>query len=158
MPGISRNTAVKHMSRTKRVAIAKNEKRTDAAINLNLESCTFGKVSKALGNKMFTIINTEKHEHLAYIRGKMARVETGHVVLLSVREYESRSKSEKAVYDIMGVFTPKQVTQLIKAKQAPAWMLSLPDAEYDDEDSNIFDFDECDKDGDNDSDVDIDDI
>jgi translation initiation factor IF-1 len=88
------------MSRGKRASAAKNSRRVEAALCEVLESCTYGRVSKALGNKMFIVINTKKQERLAHIRGKMARVNAGDVVLLNIREYESRTGKDDEVYDI----------------------------------------------------------
>lgn len=177
MPGVTARSASKNMSRSKRAAVAKNSRRVEAALNEDLESCTYGKISKALGNKMFLVINTDKKEHLAHIRGKMARINAGDVVLLNIRDYESRVGSKAEVYDIMAVFSSKDISRLIKAGAMPSWMSArTADGASDEEFDDIFEYDEepSDEEGDvvvskkdkkshrvgagagNDSDVDID--
>lgn len=122
MPGVTARSASKNMSRGKRASAAKNSRRVEAALCEVLESCTYGKIHKALGNKMFIIINTKKQERLAHIRGKMARVNVGDVVLLNIREYESRTGKDDEVYDIMAVFSSKDVAKMIKMDAMPPWM------------------------------------
>lgn len=176
MPGVTARSASKNMSRGKRAAASKNASRVESALCEVLEGCTYGRVSKTLGNKMFLINNTDKQERLAHIRGKMARIDVGNVVLLNIREYESRSGSSNEVYDIMAVFSSKDISKMIKKGLMPSWM-SGKDMSFDDD---IFDYsddeDESDKintlkkdkkshrpvtvqeNSDNDSDVNIDDI
>ena len=122
MPGVTARSATKNMSKSKRASAAKNARRVEAALNEELESCTYGKISKALGNKMFLVVNTDKREHLSHIRGKMARISVGDVVLLNIRDYESRTTAGDAVYDIMAVFSQKDVSRLIKGGSMPSWM------------------------------------
>jgi translation initiation factor IF-1 len=154
MPGVTARSATKNMSRSKRSAANKNSRRVEAAVNQQLESCTFGKISKALGNKMFLAVKGDRAEHLCYIRGKMARIDTGDIVLLNEREYESRSGSSAAVYDIMAVFAGKDIAKLIKSKQIPSWMGSRGDDNSDDELNDLFEYEENGED----VDIDIDDI
>jgi translation initiation factor IF-1 len=157
MPGVTARSASKNMSRGKRAAAAKNGRRVEAALNEVLESCTYGKIFKALGNKMFLVHNTDKREHLSYIRGKMARIEVGDVVLLNIREYETRAGSGTDVYDIMAVFSPKDISKLSKAGAIPSWMKSkASDAE--DSDDDLFDYDDADDADELEDDIDIDDI
>jgi translation initiation factor IF-1 len=140
MPGVSARSANKNVSRSAARRANKNSSRVEAAINEQLEDCTFGKISKALGNKMFLVTNSKGKDHLSYIRGKMARVNVGDVVLLSIREYETRTASEKAVFDIMAVLSPKDVSRFIKANMVPSWMSKV--SSEDDELNDIFDYDE----------------
>ena len=142
MPGVTARSASKNMSRGKRASAAKNSRRVEAALCEVLESCTYGKIHKALGNKMFLIINTKQQERLAHIRGKMARINVGDVVLLNIREYESRTGKDSEVYDIMAVFSPKDVSKLIKAGNMPTWMSGNNTSQYDDDN---FEFDYSDK-------------
>ncbi len=122
MPGVTARSASKNMSRGKRASAAKNSRRVEAALCEVLESCTYGKIHKALGNKMFIVINTKKQDRLAHIRGKMARINVGDVVLLNIREYESRTGKDDEVYDIMAVFSSKDVAKMIKMDAMPSWM------------------------------------
>lgn len=142
MPGVTARSASKNMSRGKRASAAKNARRVEAALNEELESCTYGKISKALGNKMFLVLNTYKREHLAHIRGKMARVATGDVVLLNIRDYESRTNSNSEVYDIMAVFNTKDISRLIKTGTMPSWMNRTADTSDGDELHDLFDYEE----------------
>lgn len=146
MPGLTARSAGKNISKSKRSANDKNAIRVDAAINDELEDCTYGKVIKACGNKMFIISDVDKREHLAHVRGKIVRVNLNDVVLLSIREYESRAGTEHAVFDIMAVFTPRDVSRLIKANKLPSWM-NIRSSEEDDGD-DIFDYGEGEGDGD----------
>ncbi len=141
MPGVTARSANKNMSRGKRSSLAKNARRVDAALNEELESCTYGKVSKALGNKMFLVVNTDKKEHLSHIRGKMARINTGDVVLLNIRDYESRTTSGDEVYDIMAVFSSKDISKLVKASIIPAWMNTNVSSEEDDM-NDLFEYED----------------
>jgi len=122
MQAVNIRTANKNMSRSKRSILDKNQRRIEAAINNDIESFTYGKITKALGNKMFTIINTSGREHLSHIRGKMSRVTVGDVVLLNIRDFESRGKSINALYDIMAVFSSKDASRLVKNREIPHWM------------------------------------
>jgi translation initiation factor IF-1 len=142
MPGVTARSASKNMSRGKRASAAKNARRVEAALNEELESCTYGKISKALGNKMFLVVNTDKREHLAHIRGKMARISVGDVVLLNIRDYESRTTSGNEVYDIMAVFNVKDVSRLIKAGSMPNWMNRTADAADGDDLNDLFEYEE----------------
>lgn len=143
MPGVTARSASKNMSKSKRASLAKNSRRVEAVLNDELESCTYGKISKALGNKMFLVINANKKEHLAHIRGKMARINAGDVVLLNIRDYESRVGSNSEVYDIMAVFNTKDISKLIKAGTMPSWMSArVADVSSDDDMGDIFDYDE----------------
>ena len=148
MPGVTVRSSTKNMSRSKRAAINKNNIRVDAAVNKELESCTFGKITKALGNKMFLAIKPNRAEHLCYIRGKMSRIDTGDIVLLNEREYESRANSNQAVYDIMAVFSAKDISRLIKSHQIPSWMGSRGDDTESDELNDLFDYDQIEEEGD----------
>jgi translation initiation factor IF-1 len=140
MPGVSARSAVKNMSKSKRSAALKNTIRVDAAITGKLDLCTYGKVKKALGNKMFIIADINKHEHLAYIRGKMTRINIDDVVLLNVREYETRASTDKSVYDIMASFSPKDIHKLYKNEVIPLWMTMNGDAAEGRIEDDIFDY------------------
>jgi hypothetical protein len=92
---------------------------------------------------MFLVVNTDKKEHLAHIRGKMARISAGDIVLLNIRDYESRTTAGDEVYDIMAVFGVKDVSRLIKAGAMPSWMnRASTDATDGDELHDIFEYEE----------------
>ena len=139
MPGQTARSATKTQSKSARSKAAKNTRRVEAACNDELIGCTYGRITKTLGNKMFNVFDTDKHEHLGHIRGKMARVNVNDVVLLNIREYESRATTAAAVYDIMAVFSSKKdIKRLINANLIPGWF-SKPDGE---DGEDIFDYDE----------------
>lgn len=144
MPGVTARSATKNMSRSKRAAAAKNSRRVDAALNEELDFTTYGKITKALGNKMFLALKTDRREHLCHIRGKMARIDVGDVVLLNERDYESRTGTEAAVFDIMAVFAAKDVSKLIKTRIIPSWMSRSADDSEGDELHDLFDYEEGD--------------
>ncbi len=145
MPGHSVRQASKNMSKSKQRVITKNNNRVEAAICGSLEGCTYGRIIKNYGNK-FLILNASKREHQAHMRGKMARIGVDDIVLLSERDYETRSGTEKAVYDIMAVLEKKDVAMLIKSGELPKWMLSTTISEDTTgagagvEDEDIFDY------------------
>jgi translation initiation factor IF-1 len=144
MPGVSARSAAKNMSRAKRGSAAKNVRRVEAAL-CEVEEyaihATYGKVTKALGNKMFTILSTKGTEHLAHIRGKMVRVAVDDIVLLNIRDYESRSSTSTAVYDIIALFSSKDVSKLIRSETIPKWMGRSIHASDDEDDAyDLFDF------------------
>ena len=138
MPGVTARSAAKNMSKSARAKDAKNVRRVEAAIADDLTGCTYGRITRALGNKMFRVFSVDKREHLGHIRGKMARISVNDVVLLNIRDYESRGQSEDAVYDIMAVFSSKKdIHRLIKSDIIPAWLAS---ATADEDDDDIFDY------------------
>jgi translation initiation factor IF-1 len=149
MPGVTARSAAKNMSRGKRASLAKNTRRCDQAVTNGLDYCTYGKVVKALGNKMFTIVNTDKEEHLSHIRGKMARIAVDDIVLLNIRDYETRTKFGGEVYDIMAVFAPKDIHKLRKQGEIPSWM-TAKGGELGEEDElrDLFDYEEAEESGD----------
>jgi translation initiation factor IF-1 len=122
MPGVTARSAAKNMSKGARAKANKNERRVAAALNEGLDYTTYGKITKALGNKMFLAIKADNAEHLCYIRGKMTRISVGDVVLLNERDYETRQGSSCAVYDIMAVFATKDISKLIRTEVIPIWM------------------------------------
>jgi translation initiation factor IF-1 len=141
MPGITARSAAKNTSKSGRAKAAKNARRVEAALNDELDFCTYGKITKALGNKMFMVINTDRAEHLSHIRGKMARIGVDDVVLLNIRDYESRVNSTSEVYDIVAVFSPKDIHRLIKSKTIPSWMNAKGAADAEgDELHDLFDY------------------
>jgi translation initiation factor IF-1 len=131
------------MSRGARAKADKNSRRVEAALRDELVYVTYGKVIKSLGNKMFMVARGDKREHLAHIRGKMARVSLDDVVLLNERDYESRQGSGGAVYDIVAVFAPREVSKLIKMQTIPSWMSrNAEDGDVDDGLDDLFDHDD----------------
>ncbi len=137
MPIANIRQATKNMSRSKRSALAKNNGRVESAIRGELEGCTYGRIIKALGNKTFILLDAHKKEHQAHIRGKMARINVDDIVLLSIRDYETRSATDKAVYDIMAVFDKSDASYLVKQGEIPKWMLGNNDIE---EAEDLFDY------------------
>ena len=146
MPGVTARSAAKNMSRGARAKAAKNDRRVEAALTDEIPYTTYGKITKALGNKMFLCNKTDRGEHLCHIRGKMARIEVGDVVLLNERDYESRQGGSAAVYDIMAVFAPKDINKLIRTRVIPSWM-SRGAMEADEGDGlhDLFDYEEPEK-------------
>ena len=111
-----------HMSKSRQTAMARNDRRVESALGETLTDCTYGRIVKALGNKMFLLLTPDKREHLGHIRGRMSRVTIDDVVLLNVRSYESRAESSKSVFDIMALFSSKDISKLLKAGMIPKWM------------------------------------
>jgi translation initiation factor IF-1 len=146
MPGVTARSAAKNMSRGARAKADKNARRVEAALTDEIPYTTYGKITKALGNKMFLCNKTDKGEHLCHIRGKMARIEVGDVVLLNERDYESRQGGATAVYDIMAVFASKDISKLIRTRVIPSWM-SRGAAEDEEGDGlhDLFDYEEPEK-------------
>jgi translation initiation factor IF-1 len=142
MPGVTARTAAKNQSKGNRAKAAKNARRVDAAVNDELTDCTYGKITKTLGNKTFRFVGCDKKEGFARIRGKMARIGINDVVLLNVREYESRAGSDEAVYDIMALFSSRDISKLIKNGTIPEWMSAGERNNDDDELGVIFDYSE----------------
>ena len=125
------STKQKGMSKSSLRKIQKNTTRIDAVIQGTLEGIEFGFVTKALGNRQFHVETRsgKGKNFLAFVSPKMARVSLGDVVLLNIREYESRSKSDKAIYDIKAVLQRKDISQLVKLGQIPEWMLGAETTE-----------------------------
>lgn len=112
----------KDVSRSTLRKVNKNNRRVEAAVMGDLVECTYGKIMKTFGNRQFKVVNTKGTEHHAFIAPKMSRVAIGDVVLLNIREYESRASTNTAVYDIMAVFDRKDINRLYKNGQIPIWM------------------------------------
>lgn len=129
-----------HMSKSRQTAMARNDRRVESALGETLTDCTYGRIVKALGNKMFLLLTPDKKEHLGHIRGKMARVAIDDVVLLNVRSYESRVASSKSVFDIMALFSPKDISKLLKAGMIPKWM-TVKGASDEKVEDDLFDID-----------------
>lgn len=144
MPGVTARSAAKNMSKSARSKEAKNVRRVEAACNDELEGCTYGRITKTLGNKMFKVLDINKREHLGHIRGRMARIVVNDIVLLNIRDYESRVGSTDAVYDIMAVFqSKKDINRLIKGNIIPSWIASVKADGVEGEDEDfLFDYDE----------------
>lgn len=136
----------KDVSRSTLRKVNKNNRRAEAAVLGELDDCTYGKIMKTFGNRQFKVVNTKGTEHHAFIAPKMARVSIGDVVLLNIREYETRSSTTTAVYDIMAVFDRKDINRLHKNGQIPTWMSvanTSGDAIKETEEDDIF---ECSED------------
>lgn len=121
MPGLSIHSSKKGLSRSKANQVRKNANRVDSAITGELEGCTFGKIIKAIGNKRFMVYDTLRNERISRIMGSIARISVGDIVLLNEREYETRSGTDKAMYDIVAVFTGKDISRLVKDSLVPSW-------------------------------------
>jgi len=149
MPGQTVRSAAKNTSKSSRAKEAKNARRVEAACNDDLDDCTYGRITKTLGNKMFMVLDVDKREHLAHIRGKMARINVSDVVLLNKREYESRSDTVDAVYDIMAVFAKKDISRLVRLNRIPTWLASAKtEGGEGDESHDLFDYEESDDESD----------
>jgi translation initiation factor IF-1 len=129
MPGLTARSAKKNVSKAKNAALTKNAYRIEAAFEEDLEGyCIYGKVLRCNGHRMFTVLNSEMREHLCHIRGnisKACRISVDDVVLLSIRDYETRASSANgvnAVYDIIAQFDTDTVKDLARRKIIPAWM------------------------------------
>ena len=156
MPGLSARSANKNVSRAKRAAITKNNSRVEGALTEDLEGyCTFGKIFKNFGNGRFLVLKSDKREHLCSMRGSIAkaiRPSVDDVVLLSIRDYETRANGADAVYDIIASLDKKAVGKLIKAKTVPRWMngkaadVVSGAAQNDFDEDDIFDYDDDDDD------------
>jgi len=147
MPGQTVRSAAKNTSKSSRAKEAKNARRVEAACNDELTDCTYGRITKTLGNKMFMVLDVDKREHLAHIRGKMARINVSDVVLLNKREYESRADTDAAVYDIMAVFAKKDIGRLVRTNRIPAWLASAKtEGGEGDDGHDLFDYDESESD------------
>lgn len=164
MPGVSARSASKNMSRSKRSSLNKNERRSTAAIyqldDDYAKYASYGKIAKALGNKMFKVITADKVEHIAHIRGRMVRIAVDDVVLLNKRDYESRSSSNDAVYDIIAAFSKPQISTLVRSNLIPLWMRLAHDADPSNEDDvfELHDEGAHDTNGSDEEDVDVDNI
>jgi translation initiation factor IF-1 len=126
MPGVTARSAKKNVSKATQSALNKNSMRVQAALTEDLEGyCTFGKISKKYGGGRFIVLNSDLREYECNIRasiGKAIRPSVDDVVLLSIRDYETRASSADAVYDIIASFDKKQVSDLVKNNKVPIWM------------------------------------
>jgi translation initiation factor IF-1 len=157
MPGLSARSASKNISKKKQSALNKNAARVEGALTEDLEGyCTYGKVLRCLGHKMFTVLNPDKREHLCHIRGnisKAIRVSVDDFVLLSIRDYETRSSSQAAVYDIIASLDNKSVAKLIKANVVPSWMSGKAEEADKEQDEDIFDYEDEEEEGESESNI-----
>jgi translation initiation factor IF-1 len=142
MPGVAVNRIGKgNLSRSKMRQVRKNTWRIEAVMKGDLEGCTYGRIIKTLGDKRFHVLDTNKEQRVARIMGKMARIGVDDIVLLNIRDYETRVTGNTAVYDIMAVFSKKDVAQKIKEKEMPTWFAGL-NTEGGEDEEDLFDYSE----------------
>jgi hypothetical protein len=181
MPGVTARSAQKKTSRIGDARKRSNKLFADAACRGDYDDCQFGKVLKHLGGHRVSVItwdtlDTSKapKERQAVIRNLLRKkgctpITIDDLVVLSCREFETRSTSQEAVFDLVAVVDKKSAQRLVKDKAIPSWMAkSTSDHKAVDEDGDLFDYealpddyyDNC-KNGeksDSDSEVDIDKI
>lgn len=131
MPGMTAKSAKKGISHVAQVRMDANKKIVKAAIEGELEGCTFGKVIKMLGGANVQIVDLEKKEAIGVIRGLLRRkgvtpIVSGDVVIISDRGM-GYTKGKKT-YDIVGIAKGAAASALNKDGQIPDWMLGAADS------------------------------
>lgn len=128
---MSAKSAKKGISHVAQVRMDANKKMVKAAIEGELEGCTFGKVIKMLGGANVQIVDMEKKEAIGVIRGLLRRrgvtpIVSGDVVIISDRGMGA--SRDKKTYDIVGIAKGPAASALNKDGQIPDWMLGAADA------------------------------
>lgn len=131
MPGLSAKSAKKGISHVAQVRMDANRKMVKAAIEGELEGCTFGKVIKMLGGGNVQVTDMDKKDAIGVIRGLLRRkgvtpIVAGDVVIMSDRGMGS-AKGKKT-YDIVGIANSSASSALNKEGHIPDWMLGAVDA------------------------------
>lgn len=176
MPGQSAHSIKKSkVSKIAKVRKDGNQKVVDSAVLGDLEDAEFGRVLKHLGDSRVRVLTSSRSEGNAVIRGLLRKrgctpINTDNIVILSKRDYESRSDTKEAVYDVMAVLSNKDIEKLKKNGILPDWFVLGADKKLT-ECTTAFEFEyvdpkeggedrneDRDKDRDKDENVDIDDI
>lgn len=131
MPGATAKSMKKGISHVAQMRKDANKKMVKAAVEGELEGCTFGRVVKHLGNGQVQLLDYEKHDAIGVIRGLLRRkgvtpVCTGDVVIISERDFER--KTGRKTYDIVGIADGAAASALQKAGTIPEWMTALGEA------------------------------
>ena len=129
MPGMSAKSAKKGVSHVAQMRKDANRKIVKAAVEGELEGCTFGKVIKMFGGANVQVVDMDKREAIGIIRGLFRRkgvtpIAPGDVVIMSDRGFESKGKK---TYDIVGITSGAAASALNKDGQIPDWMVGAVD-------------------------------
>jgi translation initiation factor IF-1 len=130
MPGLSAKSAKKGMSHVAQMRKDANRNIVKAAVEGELEGCTFGKVIKMFGGANVQVVDMEKKEAIGVIRGLLRRkgvtpIAPGDVVIMSERGFESKGKK---TYDIVGITNGAAASTLNKDGVIPDWMIGAVEA------------------------------
>ncbi len=113
----------------------------------NSNDVVFGRVTKHLGDRKILVMYTDKKEHIATIRGLLARknvtpIMVNDIVILTVRDFDTRAGSENEVFDVIGILTKKEASYLVKEGRIPKWYMSADVTQLDDDAvADVFEFD-----------------
>ena len=124
-----------------------NKRIVNDILNDSVDQITFGRVTKHLGDRKILVMYTDKKEHIATIRGLLARknvtpITVNDIVILSAREFDSRAGSDEEVFDVVGVLDKKAASQLVKNGRIPKWYMSADVSQIDDDTGvDVFEFD-----------------
>lgn len=127
---MSAKSAKKGLSHVAQMRKDANRKIVKAAVEGELEGCTFGKVIKMLGGANVQVVDMDKKEAIGVIRGLFRRrgvtpIAPGDVVIMSDRGFESKGKK---TYDIVGITSGPAASALNKEGEIPDWMIGAVDS------------------------------
>lgn len=141
MPGKTVRSA--NQSRLAKHRMATQEDIMTAIFEESLNDITFGIIQKHNGNGQLSVILPDKKEARAVLRGLLGKCNiknvfpTGSIVVLGIREFESRL----ITLDVMGHLERKDAKNLVKANKIPAWMLSMAEGSTIEPEAELFEFD-----------------
>ena len=124
-----------------------NQKVVNSVMEGDMEGTVLARVLKHLGSGNIRVILPNKREAIAKIRTVLSRrgstpIVSGDIVVLSGREFETKAEEDMR-YDVLGVMSRNEAAKLEKAGQIPSWM--IVGGEKEEEEGDIFDFDEKDE-------------
>jgi hypothetical protein len=171
-PATTTHSSQKKTSRIGEARKRSNKLFADAACRGEYDDCQFGKVLKHLGGSRVAVItwdslDTSKapRERQAVIRNLLRKkgctpITIDDLVVLSSRDFETRSSSDEAIFDLVAIVEKKSAQRLIKDKTIPSWMAQCVsngiDMSKDEDDGDIFDYETLEPTPDDDAEVDVD--
>ena len=116
---------------SKNYRVEANKRTVEQAMSGEVTLAVYAKVTGRLGEgrmRIYYELNTRGQEGIAKIRGLLRKrgqvpIQTNDIVIVTPREFESGKDASKH-FDIIGVLTPKQVSELKKNKMIPDYFIN----------------------------------
>jgi initiation factor 1A len=137
-----------HKTSNKNYRVEANRRAVEATMAGEVELAIYAKITSKLGEGRMKIYFEEGkrgYEGIGKIRGVLRRkgqvpIQTNDIVIVTPREFES-SKDAKKHFDIIGVITSKQASDLKKRGEIPDYFLADATADMAKKQADAFDFD-----------------
>jgi translation initiation factor IF-1 len=153
MPGISARSTKKRINKLSENRLKSSHKYSDAIAHGEVKGCVLGKIIKHLGNSRVSVMTYDHDDasfrpkmYQAVIRNLLRKknvtpMYSGDIVIMTPREFESRSSSDCRILDIVSVVDRKYTNALIKEGVVPSWINeAVNNCGLSDEGDDIFDY------------------